>query len=263
MHQRSSESVNISAQGTKEPTRASQASTWLQPTPWLTLGVVFITAIGAVLQATIPEFLPALRRDPSALAASQWWRVISPLVALDGNLWLHFAYDALGLLLVGIVVEQVMGRGRWLLLFFAAAITGTIAGYLWNPTGAGASIALCGLIGGLVIWQITRSDFHQIAAIYALALAAALTFEAIAAAFSASDMVVIIIAAVLCALLINMLLFVRRHSPTTPASAYFVGAVMLLCSLILTSLRDLHGVALLTGLIVAALLLWRKRAAAS
>ncbi len=198
-----------------------------------------------------------MRRDPAALAAGQWWRVVSPLVALDGNIWLHFVYDTLGLLLVGIVVERLLGPGRWLILFFAGALAGTVAGYAWNPYGAGTSIALCGLIGGLVIWQIRRGDLHPIASLYALSLAAALALEAIIAVFSSDTTITIIVTAAGCALLINLLLFLHRRKPDSLASAYAVLAVVLLSALALAALRDLHGVALLAGLGVAALLLWR------
>ena len=259
MRQSNAASVNTNPQENKDTFPAQPGHRWQQAP--LTLAFLLITAVGAVLQALIPGYFAALRRDPAALAAGQWWRVVSPLVALDGTLWLHFAYDALGFLLVGVVVEQTMVRGRWLLLFWAAAVTGTIAGYAWDPSGAGASIALCGLIGGLVVWQITRNDFHLIASMYTLVLAAALAVEAVAAAFTSTTLLGILITAIACALLINLLLGLRRRMPDKPASAAYVGAVVFVSALILTALRDLHGVALLTGLMVAALLLWGSRKA--
>ncbi|HEY7347590.1 MAG TPA: rhomboid family intramembrane serine protease [Ktedonobacterales bacterium] len=226
--------------------------------PLLTLSFLLITAIGAVLQLLFPEVFLALRRDPAALEAGEGWRILSPLLVLDGEVFWHFVYDALGLFLVGALVERLLGRGRWLILFFAAALAGNIAGYAWNPYGAGASTALCGLIGGLVIWQIKRSDFYLLASLYALGLASVLALEAIIAVFIANALFGIVVAALACGLLINLLLRLLRRKPDTSASAYFVFAVVLLSALALVVLRDLHGVALLTGLGVAALLRWRK-----
>jgi membrane associated rhomboid family serine protease len=223
--------------------------------PIATLVVLICTAIGALLQVMSPAILSALRRDPRALAAGEWWRILSPLLVLDGNIWWHFAYDSLGLILVGVAVERWLGPVRWLILFLAGALAGEVAGYAWDPYGAGASIGLCGLIGGLVIWQIRHRQLHLIASIYAVGLAAALASEAIGAALISNTTIGIVAAGALSALLINLLLLLRRRSPDPQASAYYVGGVVMLGALVLTVLRDIHGVALLMGIGVAALLI--------
>lgn len=123
------------------------------------LSIVIITSIGATLQLIFPGVLSALRRDPAALAAGQWWRILSPLVVLDGNVYLHFAYDTAGFILVGVAVKRLLGPARWLVLFFGAALAGEIAGYAWDPYGAGASVGLCGLIGGIGV--IPNSDEYS------------------------------------------------------------------------------------------------------
>src|SRR4029079_19189180 len=139
--------------------------------PIATLVVLICTAIAALLQVMSPAILSALRRDPRALAAGVWWRILSPLLVLDGNIWWHFAYDSLGLILVGVAVERWLGPVRWLILFLAGALAGEVAGYAWDPYGAGASIGLCGLIGGLVVWQGRGRELYMIAFIFYLGVA--------------------------------------------------------------------------------------------
>ncbi|MBA3875268.1 MAG: rhomboid family intramembrane serine protease, partial [Anaerolineae bacterium] len=229
-----------------------------QRLPILTIIVVIITAVGAVLQFVNPAVLTALRRDPNALAASQWWRLISPLLVLDGNLWVHFALDVVGFLIVGTVVERRFGSLRWFILFITAALVGELVGYVWDPTGAGASIALCGLMGGLVIWQIRHKDLQFIPSLYTVGLIAALTFEAIAALLTSDSTVEVIIAVVVCAVLINVLVILRGRASDPGIPTYYVGAVTLLGAVILLFLHDIHGAALLTGLVVAVGVLWLR-----
>ena len=78
---------------------------------------------------------------------------------------------------------------------------------------------------------------------------------AIGAALISNTTIGIVAAGVLSALLINLLLLLRRRSPDPQASVYYVGGVVMLGALVLTVLRDIHGVALLMGIGVAALLL--------
>ena len=227
-----------------------------QRLPVLTIIVVVMTAVGAVLQFVNPAVLTALRRDPNALAAGQWWRLISPLLVLDGNLWVHFALDTVGFLLVGTVVERRLGSLRWFILFITAAVVGELVGYAWDPTGAGASIALCGLLGGLVVWQSRHKDLQFIPSLYTVGLIAAITFEAVGASLSSDSTVEIILAVVVCAVFINGLVVLRGRASNPRIPTYYVGAVTLLGAIILLFLHDIHGTALLTGLAMAVGLLW-------
>lgn len=222
--------------------------------PILTILIISVTAVGAAAQLSNPQVFYALRRDPDALAAGQWWRAFSSLVVLDGEVWSHFMLDTLGLVLVGVVVERLIGGRRWFVLFVAGALAGQIAGYAWDPYGAGASSALCGLIGGLVIWQIRRHDLRFIASIYAVGLVSALATQAVMTAVASDSRVSIVVSAIVTWLLINALLLLRRRNTSVTASAYYVGAVILLGAVLVVQ-RDIHGVALLAGLGAATLLL--------
>ncbi len=102
-----------------------------------------------------PAIVSALQRNPAALAAGEWWRLITPLfVHPDG--WSQIIVDFAGIAIVGPIVERRFGSARWLALYFVAGLSAEIISYAWEPSGAGSSIALCGLIGGLFADLIGR-----------------------------------------------------------------------------------------------------------
>src|SRR5438874_8530661 len=85
--------------------------------PIATVVVLGITAIATGLQLIFPRILGALRRDPSALAAGEWWRMITPLfVHSDG--WVQIILNMVGIAVVGQLVERLFGSWRWLALYF-------------------------------------------------------------------------------------------------------------------------------------------------
>lgn len=222
------------------------------PFPILTVLLLTLSALGTALQLYDPRVFLALRRDPAALGMGEWWRVISPLVVNDGNPFLHWLYVSVGIALVGVVVEQQWGHLCWLVLAVAGAFAGTFAGYLWDPYGAGGSIVLCGLVGGLALWQLRQQQLHLLSSIYAVGLVVALAVPLLAGLVTTDSIVQIIVAAAAGWLSIMLLLFSRRASVNSMPLRYVFGLV-LICALILAALRDIHGVALLAGLGVAAL----------
>jgi hypothetical protein len=57
---------------------------------------------------------------------------------------------------VGICVERIFQphRWKWLLVYLGAGFAGELAGFAWQPKGAGASVAGCGLLGTLAMWLL-------------------------------------------------------------------------------------------------------------
>ncbi|TCC50129.1 rhomboid family intramembrane serine protease [Kribbella capetownensis] len=88
-------------------------------------------------------------RDPSYIDAGQWYRLLTGMFFQDG--WASGLVSNLVLLAVfGTVAERVFGRWRWLILYFGCGWFGQLMSYLWlNPVGAGNSMCVAGLIGGL------------------------------------------------------------------------------------------------------------------
>jgi hypothetical protein len=70
--------------------------------------------------------------------------------------WRPFAFNMATLVLLGSWVERLFGPRRWLLLYFVPGVVGQLAGYAWQPSGAGASVACAGLAGALSTWLLAE-----------------------------------------------------------------------------------------------------------
>ena len=113
-----------------------------------------VTAVLTVLQFPFPQVRLALWRNPDALAAGQWWRLVTPLFVQYDAVWqiaLVFAFIA-G---IGALAERVFGPARWLLLYLGCGVVGQVFGYRWDPPDAGASVAGAGLLGALCAWLLS------------------------------------------------------------------------------------------------------------
>jgi membrane associated rhomboid family serine protease len=121
----------------------------------LTLIVFAVTAAVNVTQLVHHPLLGALERTP-AVRHGEWWRIGTALLVQDGGI--AGTVNNLGfLLLLGTVAEQVVGRGRWLVAYLGAALMGEMAGWYWQPTGGGNSVAICGL-AGVILFAMVRDD---------------------------------------------------------------------------------------------------------
>src|SRR5262249_33450163 len=85
----------------------------------------------------------------------EWWRLVMPIFLHIGLL--HFGMNTMVLLDFGPRVESTYGSGRFLFLYLFTGIFGNVASVAWNlywshgyGLGAGASGALCGLVGLLL-----------------------------------------------------------------------------------------------------------------
>lgn len=117
--------------------------------PLVTVVVLAVTAACAVAQALVPGMLAALERAPVTLHG-QWWRLGTSLFVQDGGL-IGTLSNLLFLVLVGAMAEQVLTRPSWLLHYFAPGVATEFVACAWQPTGAGNSIAICGLAGALAV----------------------------------------------------------------------------------------------------------------
>lgn len=87
-----------------------------------------------------------------AVAAGEWWRLLTAPF-LHAGLW-HVGLNMFALWVLGGVLEPLLGRGRFLMVYLASALGGAVASYAFSNPGAvsvGASGAVFGLLGGLVV----------------------------------------------------------------------------------------------------------------
>jgi len=121
--------------------------------PLLTISIVVITGIFTSVQFIYPPLLFALRRTPGALSQHEWWRLITPILVHDGG-WRQIAFNFPATLIAGAIVERFYTRGEWLGLYLLGAVVGELAGFAWQPDGAGNSVAGAGLLGGIAVWLL-------------------------------------------------------------------------------------------------------------
>ena len=137
--------------------------------PWLTVSIFVLTTAFTAAQLVWPGLLPALQRQPSMLAGEYWRFVTAWLVHDEGARQIVFNFAALAI--AGTFVELMLGRRIWIAAYVAGGLAGEIAGIFWQPIGAGNSVAVCGLIGVLAVWQLRRAGIPVLARLLFPALA--------------------------------------------------------------------------------------------
>ena len=126
-----------------------------KPFPIVTVVFLVLTGFITSLQFFYPDIIFLLYRNPQALLAGEWWRLITPIF-IHPEGWIQIIFDFVALALVGIVVEYLFGKIRWIILYLSGGFIGHLAGYFWQPYSAGSSVATAGLLGGLLICVILR-----------------------------------------------------------------------------------------------------------
>jgi rhomboid protease GluP len=122
--------------------------------PIIAIAIIGLTAVITGLQFIFPEVLTAFRRNRGALLAGEWWRIVTPLF-VQAYGWWHACVN--GVAAVGLfpLAERLYGK-RLLLLYFVPGVFGEIFAYLWSPTGAGSSLGIAGVMGGLFAYTFLR-----------------------------------------------------------------------------------------------------------
>ena len=117
--------------------------------------VLAITAFTTATQFVEPALLPALERTPDALHYRQYWRLFTPLF-VHSNGWRQIAFNFPAIAVTGYFAERVFGVRLWLILYFVPGFVAELIGYVWQSTGAGASVEGAGLLGALAISVLFR-----------------------------------------------------------------------------------------------------------
>jgi len=77
--------------------------------PVATTAVLAVTVVLTVLQFPFPQVRLALWRDPDALAAGQWWRLVMPLLVQYDPVWQIVMVLTL-IAAIGALAERVFGH---------------------------------------------------------------------------------------------------------------------------------------------------------
>jgi membrane associated rhomboid family serine protease/ribosomal protein L40E len=119
------------------------------------------------MRGSSSSFLSASPRDlvwlggllPADVLAGQWWRLWT-CVFLHGGL-MHIGFNAYALIYIMPFVREVYGDGKAVVAFFITGIAAGLASLEWSVlsygangyrVSIGASGAICGLIGLMMVW---------------------------------------------------------------------------------------------------------------
>lgn len=123
--------------------------------PWVTWSIMALCIVIFILQilpgSPVTDALAYKAGRP--YAATEPWRMITYAFVHGGVP--HIALNMLSLFFIGPMLEQGIGRVRYLALYLVSAIGGAVAVLLLNPGGSvvGASGAIFGLLGAVFIIQ--------------------------------------------------------------------------------------------------------------
>lgn len=120
--------------------------------PVYTVPLLAATVLCTVLARTaFPGIYDAVRRDPEGLRSGQVWRLVSPVLVQPDPFWTTLAVLVL-VALASAVAEWHFGHWRFAALYLIGALSGHLLGEWWQPYSGGASVAGCGVLGGLLVW---------------------------------------------------------------------------------------------------------------
>ena len=118
---------------------------------------VFQFLIGDVLIANFALFAPSVTNG-------QWWLLITAGF-LHGSI-IHLLFNVYILWVLGSQLESIVGKAKFIIIYFGSLLGGSLASYLFSPFGSysiGASGAIFGLMGAmLVVGRKRNLDISQI-----------------------------------------------------------------------------------------------------
>jgi len=121
--------------------------------------VTLACGIAQLVHRPLYEFVV---RDASRIDEGQWYRLLTGMMFQDGRSS-GLISNLLLLAVFGTVAERVFGRRRWLILYFGCGWFGQFMSYVWlNPVGAGNSMCVAGLIGGLATMVLVASHRYGV-----------------------------------------------------------------------------------------------------
>jgi membrane associated rhomboid family serine protease len=94
---------------------------------------------------------------PVLVARGEWWRLITAMFLHAGAL--HLALNAFGLLIFGGLIEETLGRARFVALYLVTGFVASAVSFAFsapNVAGVGASGAVFGMLGVWLAYNLRR-----------------------------------------------------------------------------------------------------------
>jgi membrane associated rhomboid family serine protease len=116
------------------------------------LWIIVICIIIFILQLIIPGFTELFLQNQNPL---EFWRFLTSIF-LHGDI-MHLLYNMLALGIFGSILEHIIGSKKFLSTFIISGIIANIIAFNFYPSSLGASGAIYGVIGTLIIIRPTLS----------------------------------------------------------------------------------------------------------
>jgi membrane associated rhomboid family serine protease len=118
---------------------------------------VFQFLLGDILIANFALFA-------SSVTNGQWWLLFTAGF-LHGSI-IHLLFNVYILWVIGSQLESIVGKTKFIIIYFGSLLGGSLASYLFSPFGSysiGASGAIFGLMGAMLVFGRKRNlDISQI-----------------------------------------------------------------------------------------------------
>jgi len=123
--------------------------------PAVTYSIIGLTALVFLLQLLSGGLVTRYLTYFPALTAREPWTLITSLFVHSSGSFLHILFNMFSLFIFGRILEPMVGRGRFLVLYLLSGLGGSVAVLLLNPSGGvlGASGAIFGLLGAFFVIQ--------------------------------------------------------------------------------------------------------------
>jgi rhomboid protease GluP len=119
-----------------------------------TFGLIGFTTAVFLLQLLSTTFFDADlvlyfgAKDNQAIAAGEYWRLVSPILIHAG--FAHFFVNMYSLYAIGPAIERFYDKARFLVIYILSGISGVVLSFALSPSRSiGASGAIFGLLGAL------------------------------------------------------------------------------------------------------------------
>jgi membrane associated rhomboid family serine protease len=128
--------------------------------------LIVINVCVYVAQRAFPIVTREFSSLPVLIAHGQWWRLISPMFLHSPFLIWHIVFNMMALFIYGPYVEQAYGMRRFIGLYLTTGFVAGAVSYTFGPCnvyGLGASGAIFGVIGVLLVYLFKRRDSAAVA----------------------------------------------------------------------------------------------------
>ncbi len=148
----------------------------------VTLTIIAVCVVLYLASTSDPTLLDQAAEWGVGIQQGQWWRLFTAIFFHVDIL--HITLDMVALLVIGRLVEPVLGPWRYLALFLVSGLGGSVAAYLLSPPiqpEVGASGAIFGLFGAyFVLARRAATDTTGILVLIAINLAFSFSVAGIA-----------------------------------------------------------------------------------